>query len=89
MQPLERRGHPQQRHIGPGRLLHHHQAGGDELTSGTGEAWDLPAPPEHERDRDAAADTAPHTSSDHSAPPLAVIADIRAKLAEIRRQTAR
>lgn len=71
------------------RGAHHHQAGGDELTSGTGEAWDLPAPPEHERDRDAATDTAPHTSSDHSAPPPAVIADIRAKLAEIRRQTAR
>lgn len=71
------------------RGAHHHQAGGDELTSGTGEAWDLPAPPAAERDRDAATDTAPHTSSDHSAPPLAVIADIRAKLAEIRRQTAR
>lgn len=55
----------------------HHHAGGDELTSGTGEVWDLPA-----------TDTVPHTSDVHSAPPPAVIADLRAKLAEIRRQKA-
>jgi len=70
------------------RGAHHHHAGGDELTSGTGEVWDLPAPPAAERDRDAATDTAPHTSSDHSPPPTALIADLRAKLAEIRRQKA-
>lgn len=70
------------------RGAHHHHAGGDEPTGGTGGEWDLPAPPAAERGRDAATDTAPHTSSDHSAPPPAVIADIRAKLAEIRRQKA-
>ena len=59
------------------RGAHHHHAGGDELTSGTGEVWDLPA-----------TDTVPHTIGDHSAPPPAVIADLRAKLAEIRRQKA-
>lgn len=66
----------------------HHHAGGDEPTSGTGEVWDLPAPPAAERGRDAATDTVPPTSGDHSAPPPAVIADLRAKLAEIRRQKA-
>src|SRR5690606_6982114 len=51
------------------RGAHHHQAGGDELTGGTGEVWDLPAPPAAERGRDAATDTVPHTIGDRSAPP--------------------
>lgn len=35
-----------------------HHAGEDKPASGTGEVWDLPAPPEHERGRDAATDAA-------------------------------
>ena len=65
-----------------------YHAGGDEPTGGTGEVWDLPAPPAAEQDRDTATDTVPHTIGDHSAPPPAIIADLRAKLAEIRRQKA-
>ena len=75
-------------HQEPQTGARHHQACGDELTSSTGEVWDLPAPPAAERDRDAATDTVPHTSDVRSAPPPAVIADLRAKLAEIRRQKA-
>lgn len=70
------------------RDAHHHHAGGDEPTGGTGGGWDLPAPPAAPLGRDAATDTVPHTIGDHSAPPPAVIADLRAKLAEIRRQKA-
>ena len=56
-----------------------HHAGEDKPASGTGEVRDLPAPPEHERGCDAATD---------AARPAAVVADIRAKLAAIRRQKA-
>ena len=35
-----------------------HHADEDKPASGTGEMWDLPAPPEHERGRDAATDAA-------------------------------
>src|SRR5690606_34652818 len=35
-----------------------HHADEDKPASGTGEIWDLPAPPEHERGRDAATDAA-------------------------------